>query len=31
MNAIINDDDLVVVKYYDIDLILKDISYFQTK
>ena len=28
MNAVINDEDLVVVKYYDIDLILKDISYF---
>ncbi len=26
--AIINDEDIVVVKYFDIDLILKDISYF---
>ncbi len=28
MYAIINEEDIVVVKYFDIDLILKDISYF---
>ncbi len=28
MNAVINNEDPVIVKYYDIDLILKDIEYF---
>ena len=28
MKAVVNDEDLVIVKFYDIDLILKDITYF---